>query len=437
MDNIIVIGGGLMGSAATWQLSSKGYPVTLIEQQVPVYSHGSSFGEARISRSLGPENDIFSWLQQITVREAKKLIQYLNTAEGHQAHRMEDIYSTSPVTYLYYKTQEKEIQSLLRHQADPYTLAHTPDEARKLLGLEISPDLTVIREHKKYSGTLNPQELIKKLHLGITLSGGKIIYNHSVDYLTLTDGIYSLECTDRTTGQTVTLRSHKIVSAAGPYTGTLLRTIAPEFQKIILPQRTFLTFFTITSTAWDRITSAMKKKMAESYPVAWMDAHIFYSMIENYSSGIPVIKVGGHLRRTHIDSLDEGWTLKAPPSEVDWAKKSTLEYLEMLGISLACEDLYLKDSYACVYSMTHSEVPFVTPLEHEKGLKQKSMVVIAGLSGVGAKGALAYGLLASDYLAGSTEGTRMYLKTAEALGPERISRFKQGVTISPIKKFTL
>jgi glycine/D-amino acid oxidase-like deaminating enzyme len=435
LRNIIVIGGGLMGSAAAWQLSRKGNGVTLIEQQGPIYSHGSSYGEARISRSLGPEEDVFAWLQQISIRETKKLIHFLNETDKHSVHTMEDVYRTSPVTYLYYKSQEQELQHILHNQNDPYTLATTPEESRKLFGMEITPDMMVIRENKEFSGTLNPQALIAKLHLGIVHSGGTILYNHAVNALTFPDGIYTLNCLNKVSGQTLTLISEKIVSAAGPYTGSLLKTLAPEFEQIILPQQTFLTFFTISKPAWEKLTLEIKKKLADSYPVARMDEFIYYSMIEKYASGIPVIKVGGHLRRHKTDLLDEGWGAPVPQEEINWAKQCTLEYLAMIGITLSPEDLYFTNSYACVYSMTHSEVPFVTPVSNDQNMP--SGVVIAGLSGVGAKGALAYGLLAADYLVGENEGTEMYLKTAQALGPERIDQFKKGISEIAVKKSTL
>ena len=59
MENIIVIGGGLMGSSVAWKLVEQGAKVTLLEQQGKDFDHGSSFGAARISRSLGPKKIFF------------------------------------------------------------------------------------------------------------------------------------------------------------------------------------------------------------------------------------------------------------------------------------------------------------------------------------------------------------------------------------------
>lgn len=50
MTEIVVIGGGVMGSAAAWQLASRGFGVTLVERSVPGHTEGSSHGTSRIFR---------------------------------------------------------------------------------------------------------------------------------------------------------------------------------------------------------------------------------------------------------------------------------------------------------------------------------------------------------------------------------------------------
>ena len=50
MTEVVVIGGGVMGSAAAWQLASQGYGVTLLERSVPGHTEGSSHGSSRIFR---------------------------------------------------------------------------------------------------------------------------------------------------------------------------------------------------------------------------------------------------------------------------------------------------------------------------------------------------------------------------------------------------
>ena len=100
MENIIVIGGGLMGSSVAWKLSDYGEKILLIEQQGKKYRGGSSYGKARISRSLGEKKDIFSFVNNRTVEEVKKLIRFLNGIDKTKKHKIQDIYRTSPVSYL-------------------------------------------------------------------------------------------------------------------------------------------------------------------------------------------------------------------------------------------------------------------------------------------------------------------------------------------------
>ena len=171
IEDVVVIGGGLMGSSTAWELSKYGQNVLLIEQQDSIYTFGSSYGEARISRSLGPNQDIFSFLQQTSVSEIKKLIDFLNNRELQELHSMEDIYTTSPVTYIYSKSQLNEVKELLDGQTDKYEYASNSGEAKEKFGMKISDTTMVIREYKQYSGTLNPKVLIEK-----TTSGNKKIW---------------------------------------------------------------------------------------------------------------------------------------------------------------------------------------------------------------------------------------------------------------------
>jgi sarcosine oxidase len=55
MAEVVVIGGGVMGSAAAWQLASRGYGVTLLERSVPGHTEGSSHGSSRIFRLAYPD----------------------------------------------------------------------------------------------------------------------------------------------------------------------------------------------------------------------------------------------------------------------------------------------------------------------------------------------------------------------------------------------
>jgi len=399
MEEFVVIGGGLMGSAAAWQLSNNGQRVILVEQQDSLYTFGSSFGEARISRSLGPKNDIFSYLQQTSVAETRKLINYLNHVSNSEIHKMEDIYTTSPVTYIYYESQRDEVDRLLDGQTDKYEYASGPEEALEMFDMVIPDSAMVIREYKEFSGTLNPKVLIKKLHQGIKSYGNTILYNEKVSNLQRRNDHYEIEIKNTKTGSIRAILSKKVVSAAGPYTGILLKNIAPYFNQLITPQRLFLAFFKMDPDTFKSYSTQQKERLHDFYPIADLNPDIFYSMIEKYDEdSVPILKIGGHLLRTDIKNLDATWQKKLTEKEIEWSKNSTLNYFNMLNLSIDSTALKFYKGYSCVYSLTESEIPYVTNVLNDNDQLDPNFVVLGGMSGVGAKGTLTYGLIGANLL---------------------------------------
>jgi len=422
MEDIVVIGGGLMGSSTAWELSKYGEKVLLIEQQDFLYTFGSSFGEARISRSLGPKNDIFSYLQQRSVAEVKILIDFLNKFEGGKNHAMEDIYRTSPVTYIYYQSQQAVVDQLLEGQNDRYEYAANKAKALELFEMLIPDSAMIIREYKQYSGTLNPKVLIAKLHQAIGYAGGKISYNEKVTSLIREGNHFEIQITNSKTNGTKTIFSKKVVAAAGPYNGRLVADIAPYFDELITPKRLFLAFLKIKTAVYEKLSSAEKERLQEFYPVADITAEIYYSMIESYDQDeIPILKVGGHFLRTDIEDLDKVWQKELSPLEIEWSKKNTIAYLNMLNLPIQYSDLEFFKGYSCVYSLTESEIPYVTNVIKEGDQIDPNFILVGGMSGIGAKGSLTYGLLAADLLLKREETSALYQQTRKALGVERLS----------------
>lgn len=421
IENVVVIGGGLMGSSTAWELSKYGQNVLLVEQQDSIYTFGSSFGETRISRSLGPNQDIFSFLQQTSVSETKDLIDFLNEGELEELHAMEEIYTTSPVTYMYSKSQLNEVEELLNGQPVKYEYASNSEEAKEKFGMKISDTMMVIREFEPYSGTLNPKVLIEKLHQGIRKSGNRIDYNQKVTSIKKEDGFYEINIKDAKTGTNKTILSKKVVAAAGPYNGTLVKDIAPYFDSLISSKRLFLSFLKIDSDKYAMFTIDQKKKLQESYPVAYLNSEIFYSMIEEYDEkDNPLLKVGGHFLRTDIEDLDKVWSMDLTTQEIKWSKENTADYLVKLDLPVKFSDLEYVRGYSCVYSLTPSEIPYVSHALKNETEIDSSFVLIGGMSGVGAKGSLAYGLVAADLILGKRNDSSMYQKTKSALGAERL-----------------
>ena len=420
IENIVVIGGGLMGSSTAWELSKYGENVLLIEQQDSVYTFGSSFGEARISRSLGPKNDIFSYLQQTSVSETQGSVDYLNDDATAQIHKMEDIYTTSPVTYIYYNSQLIDVEKLLDGQTDKYEYAPNAENAFEMFGMTIPDSTMVIREYKQYSGTLNPKILIAKLHDGIRKKGNRIRYNEKVTILKRVNGIYEIEITNSKTGEIEILFTKKVVAAAGPFNGSLVKEIAPYFGELITPKRLFLAFLKINSHTYESLTEEQQNRIREFYPVAYLNSEIFYSMIEKYDDqGIPILKVGGHFLRTDIDDLNTVWQKELSTQEIEWSKEKTVNYLGSLNLPINMSDLEFHSGYSCVYSLTESEIPYVTNVIHGSEVDQ-NFVLVGGMSGTGAKGSLTYGLIAANLLLEKKDTSAMYQKTKKALGSDRL-----------------
>ncbi|MDH3711430.1 MAG: FAD-binding oxidoreductase [Cyclobacteriaceae bacterium] len=416
--HIVVIGGGLMGSASAWHLSQQNQEVILLEQQEQDYTFGSSFGQARITRSLGPPGDMWSYLHNRSVGEALKLINYLNEADT-QNHSMDEIYTTSPVTYLRHLKQLDRIRQLLVDQQDPYKFAQTPDSARELFNITIPDTAIILREFKQYSGTLNPQALISKLHQAIKLQGNQIWYGHKLDELKRVGDHFELIITHSSTGETKAIRCKKVVSAAGPYSGQVLQYVAPYFQQLINPKRVFLAFFTPTDEQYKLMTAEQLELINFSYPLINSSRgdriNANFSMLEGQTeNGKPIIKIGGHFQRTAIEDLSKVWKIPLSRQEKAWGYRHTLNYLNYLGLTV--DSLEFVKGYSCVYSLTESEKPYVTTID----ATDNALVVVGGMSGVGAKGAMTYGLLASNLVLGNTETTPEYKMLEQELGYSRL-----------------
>ena len=417
MENIIVIGGGLMGSSVAWKLSSYGEKVLLIEQQSANYNGGSSYGEARISRSLGPKKDIFSFVQQRTIEETEKLLRFLNGLNNRKKHKMKDVYHTSPVTYLYDQNQKEELDKLLyKKQKDKYRKA-IGDAAFRKFGLTVPDSYLVIREYKKFSGTLNPKALIKKLRLGIEKKNNTIQYNRKATRIVKRQGFYEVKVLNTKTGKSKILQAKKVIIAAGPYTVPLLKKMAPYFDKFIIPKRVLLSFFKISKKRSKQLDKIDRKNLIKAHPVFDQHGKMFFSMIEKIDkSGRPLFKVGGHQMRRNITNLDRVWRDQPIKKEVKWARKAFQKYLEMLEIYVKKKELEYIKGYNCVYSMSKTKIPFVTNILTKDNIIDSDIVVVGGMSGVGAKGCLGYALLAADLLLGTSESSKIYQKSKKELG---------------------
>ena len=412
MENIVVIGGGLMGTSTTWKLAERGAKVTLIERQEEAYLHGSSFGTARISRSLGPKKDVFSYAHNTTVKEVGNLIDYLNTEDSKEKHAMEDIYSTSPVSYLFHRNQYDIIDSFrFKKQKRDFNRASKSSAFRKF-GMTIPDNTILVRERKKYSGTLNPTELLKKLRLGIEKKGGHIKYGQEVTGLVKKDGEFEITILNTKTKKTSRLKSKKVIVAAGPYTVSILKNYAPYFNRVITPKKIAVSYLKIKDERYKQLTETEKKTIQNAFPFfSQLRKEYFAVGTKPEKNTSPTFKAGGHQKRRNIHDLDKVWTDEPRKKELNWIRKQFRKHFRMLEIYISKKDVEEIKSYYCVYSDTRSKHPLITPIFNKSGSLDKNIIVIGGMSGVGAKGCLCYGSLGADLLLGK-EGKpkKMYRK---------------------------
>lgn len=417
MEEIIIIGGGLMGSSVAWKLAEQGENVRLIEQQAEVYDHGSSYGAARIARSLGPKRDVFSFVHNRTITEVKKLIAFLNKEGASDTHHMDDVYNTSPVSYIYSKDQYEQLKKLRHKKQRKDYRRGSGDSAFRKFGVSLKPDETMVREMREYSGTFNPQALILKLREAIKIKNGNIQFNSKVTRLVKVDGNFELEVLDTIKGDSKIIKAKKIIVAAGPYTVGLLKDFAPYLNRVIVPKRVLLSYFKIAKEQYDNLTDKEKKNLENSQPVFSQLGKEYFSLIERWDDGIPVFKIGGHRIRKNVIDVDAAWDSKPQKKEFKWNKKQFKKYLKRLEIYLKKKEIELVSHYNCMYSMTRNEVPLVSHIFNRYGSLDKNIVLIGGMSGVGAKGCLGYGTIGANLILGNPEeSSKVYRKAVKAFG---------------------
>lgn len=426
--DVIIVGGGLMGSSTAWHLSATGLSVLLVEQQDSIYTYGSSMGDARIARSNNRGDDIWSYLHNRSVQETEELIAFLQeTGHPDGDYKMEDLYTTSPVTYVGRAAIYPGLYASLERQKVNYKLASNPQEAMDLFGISLKDSVLLVREYNKYSGTVNPQKLIKYLQVGAHHKGVDIRYHTKVTELTAAEnGGYRVKVQHTNTGKTQLLKARKVVSAAGPYTGKLLQGINSNIAQLINPQRVFLAYLKIKPNNYHSLSPMQKDQLLAGYPVINSSEGgrmgSFFSMIEYFDEeGVPIIKVGGHFQRSDITDLDKVWEKELSDEEIAFGYNNTLKYLRLNNVPIDSTDLLSTHGYSCVYSLTKTEVPYVSYIPNEEGQNGEDLVALCGLSGVGAKGAMTYGLMAAKLVQQLPEKQdSMLAQIMERMGYDRL-----------------
>jgi len=89
----------------------------------------------------------------------------------------------------------------------------------------------------------------------------------------------------------------------------------------------------------------------------------------------------------------------------------------MLEIFLTKKEIELVEAYNCVYSETETKIPLVTHIKNKYGSLDTNIIVIGGMSGVGAKGCLGYGRIGANLITGKAgDSSKIYRKAEHAFG---------------------
>lgn len=418
MEKILIIGGGLMGSSVAWKLAQKGVHVTVLEQQGEKYDLGSSYGESKIARSLGPKKDVFSYVHNCTIKEVKELIAFLNQENKSAEYTMEDVYSTSPVSYLYSRSQYDKVRKLrYKKQRKEYRVASSRSSFRKF-GISIKQDQIMVQESRNYSGTFNPTQLMRLLHEAIHAKGGEIKYHQKILNLVKVDDHFEVQVQDTQTDSISALKYEKVVVAAGGFTVQILKDFAPYFNRVVTPKRVPISYFKISDERYEKLLDSEKENIRRSHPMFSQLGKEYFSMInETPAKGSPIFKAGGHQIRRNIIDIDAVWTSPPRKKEIKWIKKKFRKHMQMLEIFLKKTEIELVKTYNCVYSDTSTNIPLVTNIFNQHGSLDKNIVVVSGMSGVGAKGCLGYGLIGADLITGQQSSTKkIHRKAIRILG---------------------
>jgi sarcosine oxidase len=201
MPDVVVVGGGAMGSAAAWQLARRGAAVVLLEQFGPGHARGSSHGSSRIVR--------LSYADPFYVDLAAAAYERWDELEADAGEQL--LTWTGVVDHGDRATVEAmaELLPAHGHSAD---LLGASEAAERWPGLRLEPPILFHR----HGGRAHANRTVAALKRVAAQYGADVRHDAPVEAIVPIGERVEIRASDET------LRAHTVVVAAGAWTTSLI-----------------------------------------------------------------------------------------------------------------------------------------------------------------------------------------------------------------------
>lgn len=202
----LVIGGGVMGSAAAWALARRGIDVQLLEQYGPGHRFGSSHGSARIFR--------LAYAEPFYVRLARTALPLWRELEAESGERVLEL--TGGVDHGS-PDQLAGLRRALAEVGEPAELLPAAEVERRWPGLRIDGSGLV----QENAGRLDADTAVRAFQLAAAGSGARVRHEAAVEEIRPDDDGVRVRTADGT------VSARRAVVAVGGWTALLLGGLLP------------------------------------------------------------------------------------------------------------------------------------------------------------------------------------------------------------------